>query len=145
MSEHDRIFVDTNVWLYAFIAAQDGPKHLRAQQIIGREAVVVSVQVVNEVCRNLLRKAAYSEQRVRNLIASYYSKCQVVAVDQGILARASDLRGRYGFSFWDSLLIATAVDQRIATFYSEDMHHGLVVDGVTRIVNPFAISPASPP
>ena len=56
-----RTFVNSNVWLYALIAKQDQAKSELAREIISHPRIV-SVQVVNEVCVNLLRKGQRSEQ-----------------------------------------------------------------------------------
>ena len=50
-------FVDTNIWLYAFIATQDARKHAIAKEIIETQQIVLSVQVLNEISVNLLKKA----------------------------------------------------------------------------------------
>jgi predicted nucleic acid-binding protein len=49
-------FVDTNVWLYALIVNDDARKHQIAAEIVQGGNVVVSTQVINETCVNLLRK-----------------------------------------------------------------------------------------
>jgi predicted nucleic acid-binding protein len=141
MTAVEPCFVDTNIWLYAFIAGQDAAKHLQAQQLIQRPRIVVSVQVINEVCVNLLRKANYPESEVRKLIASFYAKYQVAGVSEPVFLRASDLRDRYSLSYWDSLLVATAVESNVPVLYTEDIQHGLSVDGITTISNPFLAKP----
>ncbi len=54
----DKIFIDTNVWLYALIESDESlEKHHKAKQCIANtENIIISTQVVNEVCVNLLRK-----------------------------------------------------------------------------------------
>lgn len=135
-------FVDSNIWLYAFIAGQDAAKHAQAQQLIQRPGIVVSVQVINEVCVNLIRKASYPEVELRKLMASFYAKYQVASAGEQVLVHASDLRDRYSLSFWDSLLVATAVESNVPILYTEDIQHGLSVEGITTIINPFAATPA---
>jgi predicted nucleic acid-binding protein len=131
-------FVDTNVWLYAFIVGSQPDKHILAESLIRREQrIVLSVQVINEVSVNLLKKAAFSETNIRLLIDSFYQRYRIVSLDQSILNRASSLRERYQFSFWDGLIVSCALTTDATTLYSEDMHNGLVIEGRLRIVNPF--------
>ena len=52
---HARIFVDTNIWLYAFIANQGLRKHAIAHELVSARGICISVQVINEVSVNLLR------------------------------------------------------------------------------------------
>jgi predicted nucleic acid-binding protein len=87
-------FVDTNVWLYAFIEDQDSPKSALASGLIRQSNIVLSTQVVNEVCVNLLKKARFSEDRLRQLIDSFYDKFDVVDLRRSTFFSASDLRAR---------------------------------------------------
>ena len=49
---------------------------------------------------------------------------------------AGRLCDRYGFSWWDAQIVAAARRADCAILLSEDMQHGLELDGL-RIVNPF--------
>jgi len=137
MNAADRAFVDTNVWLYAFVGGQDAEKTAAAASLLQRVAIAVSPQVINEVCVNLVRKANFAEPDVSELINSFFARCLVIPQDEDCLLSASDLRGRYSLSFWDSLIVASAIRSRAAILFSEDLQHGLTVDGGLRIVNPF--------
>jgi predicted nucleic acid-binding protein len=44
---------------------------------------------------------------------------------------------RYGFSFYDSLIISAALESGCNTLYSEDMQHGQLIENRLKIVNPF--------
>jgi len=130
-------FVDSNVWLYAFIKSQDEKKHAAARALILRCRPVISTQVINEVCVNLLKKAKFPEEQVRELILSFYEKYQIIELSRTILVEASDLRQRYSISFWDSIIVSTALQSKVPVLYSEDMQDGLAVDNRLRVVNPF--------
>lgn len=132
-------FVDTNVWLYAFISGPEGDKSELARQLLrGNEgALVVSSQVINEVCVNLLEKAHLSEAEIQELIRSFYAKYPVVLLDEVVQLSASELRGRYSLSFWDSLILAAALHSGATVLYSEDFQAGLQVDGRLLVRNPF--------
>jgi predicted nucleic acid-binding protein len=62
----------------------------------------------------------------------------VYPLTQATLLEASELRGRYAFSFWDSVLVATALQTDVTTLFSEDMQDGLMVEERLKITNPFA-------
>ena len=133
-------FIDTNVWLYAFIASQDQNKSAKAQALIQQSDIIISSQVVNEVCVNLIKKAQLDETSIRNLINSFYtSRCNVVDVDKSTLLRASELREELQLSFWDSLIVSSAVLGGAETLYTEDMSDGLVIEGCLTIINPFTL------
>ena len=99
--------------------------------------VTVSTQVINKVCVNLIKKAGFSEADVCRLVTAFYQRYSVVSLDQSILLQASEIRQRHSFSFWDSLIVASAILSGVDVLYSEDMQAGFEIEGV-RIVNPFA-------
>ena len=134
----DRIFVDTNVWLYAFVLCPgEEAKHARALSLV--EAVnryTISGQVVAEVSVNLLKKADMPESDLLNVVEGLYRRCRVVETGLECHRRASRLRAAHGFSYWDSLILAAALEAGCSTLYSEDMQHGQVVNGSLTIHNP---------
>ncbi len=134
---NESAFVDSNVWIYLLVAGQDERKRLTARNLIEGKRFTVSTQVTGEVCVNLLRKKAMSEPEVRSSIESFYRNHSVMTITQETLLSASDLRASHSLSFWDSLIVASALQSGAQILYSEDMQHGLVVDGRLRIVNPF--------
>ena len=50
--------------------------------------------------------------------------------------KAMDIAGETGFSFYDCLIIAGALEAGCRTLYSEDLQSGRSLNGL-RIVNPF--------
>jgi len=97
-------FLDSNVWLYRLLDNQsvDIEERQRKRDIAYTltevQGSIVSVQVINEVCANVLKKAAFAEEQIKTLIQSFESRCTVVALDVQLLASASDLRLQYRFS-----------------------------------------------
>lgn len=130
-------FVDSNIWLYALMGQRDPQKYQAAKTVTELPNLVISVQVVNEVCANLIKKAAFSEAQIQQVIASLYLECDVVGIDEDVFLSASDLRQKYHFSYYDSLIVAAALSANATILYSEDMHDGLLVENKLRIVNPF--------
>jgi predicted nucleic acid-binding protein len=142
MSQH-LCFIDSNVWLYRLLNNQalDATERQRKREIARAlteaEGIIVSTQVINEVCANALKKAAFTEVQLKDLVRSFEQRCTVAVLDTATLANASNLRVQYGFSFWDGLIVASALSANAAFLYSEDMHDRLKVAGQLEIVNPF--------
>ena len=130
-----KCFVDSNIWLYAFMDS-NSDKRTNALQLIERTNVVLSTQVINEVCCNLLRKADYSEAEIQQTISNFQARYPILNVTADIIRHASPLREAYSFSYWDSLIITTALNADCVVVYSEDMQNGLQIDNLT-IINPF--------
>ncbi len=133
-------FIDSNVWIYALTVQDDQTKTHQARDLISAQtSIVLSTQVVNEVCVNLLKKAKFTEEELRDVADDFFNQYRVVEANQTIIRRASLLREQYHLSFWDSLIVASALTSGATILYTEDMHHGLVVESLT-IINPFRTS-----
>lgn len=134
----DKAFVDSNLWLYAFaLRPGEEVRHERAKVLI--EAPVrytISEQVIAEVSNNLLKKVQMQEDRLLSIIESFYVRCQVVAPDITTHRTAGRLRQAYRFSYWDSLIVAAALEADCSILYSEDMQHSLEIDSRLKILNP---------
>ena len=129
MTENFKSFLDSNVWLYA-LTEQDETHKEKAADLIEKhkERICFSTQVINEVCLNLKRKSAFNEQDVSLLIESFYLNYEIIELNREILIKASELRGRYPISFWDGLIVASALFADADILYSEDMQNGLLIE-----------------
>jgi predicted nucleic acid-binding protein len=138
-----RIFVDTNVFVYAKQASEHMKQPLAARWLerlwdeqIGR----TSVQVLNEYYTTLTRKIkpalppADAWDDIKNLIA-WNPQC----MDLELLHRGREIEERYRLSWWDSLIIAAAQLQNCALLLTEDLQDRAVYGGVT-VRNPFTCS-----
>ena len=129
-------FLDSNIWIYALNQSQDIRKHQIANHLAIQTGLYLSTQVINEVCVNLIKKGKFTENQIQNLIQGFYQIHHIIELDLNILLKASVLRTKYLFSFWDSLIIASALSVNVNQLYSEDMQHGFTVEGL-QIINPF--------
>ena len=138
----DNAFVDSNIWLYAFfLRPGEEPLHERAKTLIDMPVRhVISDQVIAEVSTNLLRKGNMAEEALVEIVTSFYARCRVVSPSQQTHLTASRLRSRYQFSYWDSLIVASALEAGCLILYTEDMQDGLIVDGTLTIRNPLVAS-----
>ena len=137
-------FIDTNVFIY-HIDDSDEQKHVIATSII-RTALetgnaCISYQVVQECLNAGLRKASVPLDHTRAVI--YLSTVLVplwsVMPSQRLFERGLEIQIRYRFSFYDSLIVAAALEVGCKTLLSEDLHHGQQIEGLA-IENPFNAS-----
>ena len=94
------------------------------------------MQVINEICVNLIKKADFSEAQISQLIEAIFQKYPIIEFDEDILLTASQLRQEYSLSFWDSTIAACALAVEAEILYSEDLQDGLVIRGALKIKNP---------
>ncbi len=139
MIENSKSFVDSNIWLYNFISTQNAQKPQRAKELIknNKNNICLNTQVINEICFNLKRKESFDELRLKQIITRFYYDYEIIELNKNILLLASDLRARYPFSFWDGLIVASALSSNAKILYSEDMQSGLSVENKLKIINPF--------
>lgn len=131
------IFLDSNVWFYGYTKTGDEMKREKAQYLAQKSDLCLSSQVINEVVSNLIRKANAPEDYVRTLVQLFYSTYLVLEILQEDIFLASELREEYRLSYWDSLVVASALRANAQTLYSEDMQDGLVIRNRLTIRNPF--------
>ena len=122
-----RHFIDSNVWIY-LMTDDDPAKKKQAgtfvRDLINTGAAIVSWQVINEVCRTLVCKKNKDESFVRLTIELICGSCEIIDFSEHMLEIASDLRAQHSVSFWDSLVIAAALESDCDTLISEDMQDG---------------------
>jgi predicted nucleic acid-binding protein len=105
--------------------------------IIKECEIVISTQIINEMCVNLIKKVNFSEGKIQNLIESLYKKYTVFELSQDILLKASKIRANCSFSFWDSVVAASALDCDADYLISEDMQNSFNLENKLTIINPF--------
>ena len=99
--------------------------------------ICLSVQIINELSVNLLKKAQLPEADLQRLIKSFYTHYNVFNLHEDVFLKASALRQKHTFSYWDSVVVAVALLGNCTILYSEDMHHGLVIENALTIQNLF--------
>lgn len=132
-------FLDTNVLLYLMSSGTE--KAGRSDAII-KAGAVISVQVLNEFARVGIRKFGLSFAEVRNVLQTVRTTCRIVPLTLDVHEYALRLAERYQLHIFDANIVAAAMIEGCTTLYSEDMHDGLVIDGLT-IRNPYR--PLGPP
>ena len=99
MSDKFNCFIDSNIWLYAFINNSEERKSKIAKNIIAANNIIISTQVINEVSVNLIKKAKFSESNIQELVGDFCFNYQVIDIDITILIDAFKLRQNYYFSY----------------------------------------------
>lgn len=132
----DRIFVDTNILVY-FIS-DDKKKKLKARDIIfSSDEVFVSSQVISEFVSVCFSKKFLGPDEITSVISHYIEALNFVSVEAATIKSAVKIKKKSHSSFWDSLIVAAALENNCSILYTEDMQDGQVIDGKLTVVNPF--------
>ena len=131
-------FLDTNVVLYAFL---HDDSRSRAAEALLSAGCTLSIQVLTEfvaVARRKLNKSWKEVHRALEIIRVFCPEPVPLTIETH--ARALQIAERYGYSIYDALIVAAALDAGSTVLYSEDMQHCQEIGGLT-IRNPFVKSP----
>lgn len=131
MNTKQKIFIDTNLWIYGLVASQqpdESHKHQTIlsllQEVVQTSTIHISSQVLNECHWNLIKKFGYNDQDVQQLIATNILPISIVdSLTLRIYEHSFRYRTKYHFSFWDSLIVASAIESSCRILYTEDMQH----------------------
>jgi len=129
------VFVDSNIWIYLY---STDPKADLARKIIDKHfsTIILSTQVIGEIFHSLSRKGIRSKDEARTIINDLVETFTVVDVTTSIASCAMDISIRYGFTYWDSLIIATALEHNCSNLFSEDLQNKQLLEKSLTIVNP---------
>lgn len=136
-----RFFLDTNVFVYSFDASVPA-KARRARQLIRRAVAtrkgIVSYQVVQEFFNVALRRFAQpmTVPEAEQYLATVFRPLMAIHSSQALYGEALRLSGKYSLSWYDSLIVAAALEGESSVLYSENLHHGQRF-GDLQIENPF--------
>ena len=129
------IAIDTNVLIYLHDNSDQG-KRIIAQNLLA-DNPKISSQVVSEYLNTTRRLLALSKEDLLIQTSGLFAACIITTVLPSTLLFAANLVKKYQFQLFDAIIVASAIEGNCNILYSEDLHHGLVVDKSLTIINPF--------
>ena len=132
-------FLDTDIFVYMFDETDDY-KRTSAESLV-RQALedrngCISYQVVQETVNVLTGKLGALPHQVRRIFEHVLLPLWQVNPNGKLYHRGLDLQMGYGYSFYDSLIVAAAIESGCKTLYSEHLQQGQQIGDLT-IRNPF--------
>jgi predicted nucleic acid-binding protein len=131
------MFLDSNVLIYAY-SDSDPAKRARARALADQPGAVISTQVLSELANVLLKKFGLSVPDTRSRATEVAARCEIVVVTPSIVLEALRIHERYGFGFFDSQIVASALAGGASVLFTEDLHDGQTVDATLSIRSPFS-------
>lgn len=132
----DKVFIDSNLWIYLY---SNDIKGTTVKSLVDKhfKHIVISTQILGEIFNVLTKKKIKDKLQAREIICDLKETFYIAAVYPDSIDSAINISIRYGYSYWDSLVISSAIENKCTRLYSEDMQHGQIVDGTVTITNPF--------
>lgn len=134
-------FLDSNVFVYLFDETDERKRSISGRIVesgLQNNSAVISFQVVQETLNVVTRKLATPmiAEGARNFMEDVLAPLWRVSPSLALYNRALDVQARYRYSFYDSLIVAAALDAGCVRLYSEDLQGGQWIEGL-EIENPF--------
>lgn len=131
-----KVFLDTNILVYSY-SNSETRKQVIARTIIEETNSFISSQVLQELVNTITRKFGFSYAQAVDVAKECLQNNDLHINTEFTIVKACKIAERYGFSFYDSLIISAAIESECTILYSEDMNNGQEIEGKMRIVNPF--------
>jgi len=132
----DNVFVDTNIVVYAY-SSGDLKKQAISSEILLNKECVVSTQVINEYCNVCFKKYLMQVSEILLDVNNILDNSELIRIGEATVKQALFIKDRYKYSYYDSLILSSALESGCSIVYAEDMQHGQVIENSLRIVNPF--------
>jgi predicted nucleic acid-binding protein len=130
-----KAFFDTNILVY--VVGQEDDRTNTAEALLAGGGII-SVQVLNELANVSRKKLRMSWEEIEEALAAIRILCPSpvpLTIDTHDAGRR--IAAKYGYSMFDGLIAASALEAECDTLYSEDLQDGQVIDGRLTIRNPF--------
>jgi len=133
------VFIDTNIFVYAHISNKN-TKHDMArnllQNLLVNKNIFVSTQVLSEFYA-AMTKYKRGHEEISSFLKEIIRDSNVVDLSLSMVEHCLVLKKVYGYSYWDSLILASSIASNCDVVYSEDMQHNQVIEDKLTIINPF--------
>ena len=121
-----RAFVDTNILVYLY-SDVDYVKQKHAFEALNQYDCQISTQVINEFSNVCIRKWKAPKENILCAIKRICSYCDVVYIYEDTIEKALAIHEEYGYAYYDSLMIASALEHDCHYLLTEDMADGQVI------------------
>jgi predicted nucleic acid-binding protein len=116
----DKAFIDTNVLIYAY-SFSDILKREKAIVELKNYDCIISIQVLNEFCNICIKKYKLSFQEIQDMLNDILQLYELSYIKEETIYQAIILQSRYKFSYYDSLIISSALENGCKYLLSEDL------------------------
>jgi predicted nucleic acid-binding protein len=134
-------FIDSNVFVYLFDETDPAKRETASDLVraaLGSTTYLISFQVVQEVLNIITQKlkVPVKASDAVSFFEQVFAPLWQVMPSHELYRRSIQVKERYGYGYYDSLIIGAALEAGCRRVLSEDLHDGQKIEGLT-IVNPF--------
>ena len=133
---NDKVFLDSNILVYSY-SVTELDKQLIARKLVECTHSFISTQVLQELCNIVTRKFKFNYEAAIAAVKECCLNNNLHTNTENTVLQACRIADRYGFSFYDSMIVSAALESGCTLVYSEDLHDGQVIDEKLTVKNPF--------
>ncbi|MCB0729069.1 MAG: PIN domain-containing protein [Ignavibacteriae bacterium] len=132
----DNSFVDTNILVYYF--SDKNSKLEPTKEIIYSDCdLIISIQVVNEFISVCYKKIKLNTSEIAKNLDIIKNRFLIRYIDENTIEKALQLKEVYQYSYYDSLILASALMNNCEVLFSEDFQNTQIIENKLKIVNPY--------
>jgi len=132
----NQVFIDTNLLIY-LVKDNTGKAEIVAETLETNGHIYISTQVINEFCNVAIKKLGIPKSEILLSIDKFTEKFTVSHLSVNTIKIALHIQEKYNFSYYDSLIIASTLENNGSIHYTEDMQHHQIIENSLTIINPF--------
>lgn len=134
----DKVFIDTNILIYFYSKTELDKKNI-LDELLNNKELVISTQVLNELSNVLSKKFNFKFNLISKILDELVKWCSIHILDVNTIKKALLISEKHKYSFFDSLILASALETNCSVIYSEDMHNQHKISKNLIIINPFKL------
>ena len=132
----DSVFLDSNILIYLY-SKNEPSKRNASINLFKKYICITSTQALNEFSNVYLKKYKTSNDEVKRFIINISKSCDVQLITEQIIYNAINFNNKYGYSYYDCLMLASSLDSGCSILFSEDLQDGQIIENKLKIINPF--------
>jgi predicted nucleic acid-binding protein len=134
----DKAFLDTNILIYLYSESEEEKRDTLCR-ILDNWVRVTSLQALNEASNVWFSKYRWNGEKIfKHLDNVELIFSEILPVSRNTTNIAISLKESYKYSYYDCLMLASALESGCSSILTEDMNNGQIINGVLKIVNPFS-------
>ncbi|MBS1491961.1 MAG: PIN domain-containing protein [Bacteroidetes bacterium] len=142
---NDKIFIDTNIWVYFWLKDETNQVNDKNKFIVNyldkqreeNNQIFSSIQIFNELSNVFLKKYKLDFEIVKYYLGFTKELTEIISIEFEDILKAIDIKQKYNLSYFDSLMIQSALKTNCTILYSEDLNHNQIFENKLKVVNPF--------
>jgi predicted nucleic acid-binding protein len=138
----DNLFFDTNILVYMFDKSEKEKNEISKKLIRGlrnKANLFISVQVLNEFVAIVTKKIEnpITFDKLKKILDIIQKVFWISPLSWEDTFMAVEIKLKYQYAFWDSLIISSAMANTCKKLYTEDLQDSQIIDEKLTIINPY--------